>query len=377
MPQINGADLLRQVEAKHPFIHRFIIADRAEMEVLEDGIGSVFHFLPKPCPGNRLIQEIQRCLAIEDWLGKAQIKSVVGMLGELPSLPNLYLKIVDALNSDDFSVELIGKEIAKNLTISTKILKIVSSSYFGFDETISDINQAVSVLGIDTIKNPVLAIQVFGDNREGEIGKATDRLWGHCMTVTQGSKAIMQFETGSAQLAEGAYTAGLFHDIGKLLMLRAAPEDYKVAQEKAQENRVNDWESGSSKTKRVVDWESATSATESRFPTITAKELVDEVTLEEFETVTAIELVAESCSPIRFPKIRATQIYEDLPIPEAQIDSKLVRIDDKVSGAELVDIHSKNVVLRLERNRKATLSNEADYLQRALESTLSIQFTYD
>ena len=97
MPQINGADLLRQMEAKHPFIHRFIIADRAEMEVLEDGIGSVFHFLPKPCTGTRLIQEIQRCLAIEDWLGKAQIKSVVGMLGELASLHNLYLKIVDAL----------------------------------------------------------------------------------------------------------------------------------------------------------------------------------------------------------------------------------------------------------------------------------------
>ena len=101
----------------------------------------------------------------------------------------------------------------------------MSSSCFEFDETISDINQAVSVLGIETIKNLVLAIQVFGDNREGEIGEATDRLWGHCMTVTQGSKAIMQFETGSAQLAEGAYSTGLFHDIGKLLMLRAAPED--------------------------------------------------------------------------------------------------------------------------------------------------------
>ena len=108
MPQINREDLLRQVEAKHPFIHRFIIADRAEMEVPEVGIGSVFHFLPKQCPGNRLVQEIQRCLAIEDWLGKVQIKRVVGMLGELPSLPNLYSKIVDALNSDDFSVELIG-----------------------------------------------------------------------------------------------------------------------------------------------------------------------------------------------------------------------------------------------------------------------------
>ena len=71
-------------------------------------------------------------------------------------------------------------------------------------------------------------------------------------------------------------------------------------------------------------------ATESRFPTITAKELADEITLEEFEIATTKELVEESYGPIRFPKIRV-KIYHDLPIPEAQIDSKLVRIGDKIS----------------------------------------------
>ncbi len=116
---------------------------------------------------------------------------------------------------------------------------------------------------------------------------------------------------------------------------------------------TDDWESGSLATKRVADMENATSATGSRFPTITAKELVDEVTLEEFETVTTEELVEESYGPIRFPKIRVTQIYHDLPIPVAQIDSKLVRIGDKVSGAELVDINRKNVVLQIEGKKKS------------------------
>lgn len=462
---------------------------------------------------------------------------MVGTLGELPSLPTLYLKIVDALNSDDISVELIGKEIAKDLTISAKILKIVNSSYFGFDETISDINQAVSVLGIETVKNLVLAIQVFGDDREGAVGKATDRLWRHSMTVAQGSKTIMQFETGSSKLAEGAYTAGLFHDIGKLIMLRAAPEAYSAAQTISQEKELDAWraeaehmgcnhaeagayllarwglpmevvetaalhhepvnssgasfsalasviasnsiaeerteteeptpgsefafikslgkaerwpkwrqlingqldasessgtdnsadadcESASESSKfdtpsiasesaklssepkieapkpkpfkRNVsiialcaaacaafaiilfkdnndrdsdayadDWESGSlraksaeptpgaGASESRYSTISAQDLVDEVTLEQFETVTTKDLVEESYGPIRFPKIRVTKIYHDLPIPVAQIDSKLVRIGDTVSGAELVDINQKNVVLQIEGKQKS------------------------
>lgn len=94
-------------------------------------------------------------------------------------------------------------------------------------------------------------------------------------------------------------------------------------------------------------------ATESRFPRITAKELADEITLEEFETATTKELVEESYGPIRFPKIRVKQIYHDLPIPVAQIDSKLVRIGDKISGVKLVDINRKNVVLQIEGKQKS------------------------
>ena len=106
----------------------------------------------------------------------------------------------------------------------------------------------------------------------------------------------------------------------------------------------------------------------SRFPTITAKELVDEVL-----QITTKELVEESFGPIRFPKIRVTQIYHDLPIPVAQIDSKLVRIGDKVSEQNF-DISRKNVVLQIEGKKKSYQSDKADYLQRPLES---IQFTYD
>lgn len=50
MPQMDGIELLRQVEASQPSVQRFIIADHDERGLLEAGIGSAFHYLPKPCP---------------------------------------------------------------------------------------------------------------------------------------------------------------------------------------------------------------------------------------------------------------------------------------------------------------------------------------
>jgi len=533
MPQMNGAELLRKAEKAHPFIHRFIVANRDEIGVLEDGIGSAFHFLPKPCPANRLLTEIQRCLSIEAWLGKTQIKNIVGTLGELPSLPSLYIKIVDVLNDDDVSIEKVGKAISTDITISAKILKIVNSSFFGFDETISDITQAVSVLGIETVKNLVLAIQVFSDSQGGEQKTQTDQLWNHSMNVAVGAKNLMMYETGSSKLAEGAYTSGLFHDIGKLIMQRAAPDAYKSAQEFAALEKIPAWEaeneilgcnhaeagayllarwglpieavesavfhhepvnssgssfsalasvyvanrilsekeatpasgydcpfiSGLGKADQWPEWhtlvtrdfsdetncsgkragadleqpqskwdsEVANCESPTDFPaeqevrkpritqnqlvvgactlacilfagfivtkntssvtiddweqgsftsqpnegthfenidensaddnTITAQELVDQASDTYFKTVTAEELVAESLDPsqepIKFPKINITKIYHDLPIPVANINSKMVRIGDRVSGARIVDMDQKNVIVQYEGMRKS------------------------
>ncbi len=520
MPQMNGAELLRKAEKAHPFLHRFIVADRDELGILEDGIGSAFHFLPKPCPANRLLSEIQRCLSIESWLGKTQIKNIVGTLGELPSLPSLYIKIVDALNDDGVSIDKVGKAVSTDITISAKILKIVNSSYFGFDETISDITQAVSVLGIETVKNLVLAIQVFNDTQGRDQKSQSDRLWHHSMSVAVGAKNLMMYETGTSRLAEGAYTSGLFHDIGKLIMQRAAPDAYRSAQEFARMKQIPLWEaesevlgcnhaeagayllarwglpvevvesavfhhepvnsSGSSfsalaavyvanrlltekesnseieydspfisslrkadqwpvwkeivagnssdetaplsnelgtieeqpkskwdsdaanpiilpnskkdpdvrkpkSTKNLVvagacilacisfagvlvfnsgnqesveEWERGSFVSQTDEPTaISAQELVDQASDPYFTTVTAEELVAESFGashePIKFPKINITKIYHDLPIPIANINSKMVRIGDNVSGARVVEIDQKNVIVQYEGMRKS------------------------
>lgn len=241
--QGQGAQLLSEIEAVAPNTQRFITATAEDRPKLEATFGSAFQFLPTSCPADRLITEIQRCVAIDTWLGNARVKQLVAKMGEFPSLPPIYLKVVNALNSRDASAAAVAQAISGDLAISAKVLQTVNSSYYGFDEKVSNITQAVGILGIDCVKTLVLAIQVFSRlGRTTEQKALTDQLWHHSMSVAVIAKRVAEHETGDEKAGEEAYSAGLMHDIGKLVLLNAAPEPFKQARDLARQKAIPLWQ---------------------------------------------------------------------------------------------------------------------------------------
>ncbi|MBK1877830.1 HDOD domain-containing protein [Pelagicoccus mobilis] len=236
----HGAEILTNFEDIAPDAQLFITATEADKPKLESTFGSSFQYLPSPCPANRLISEIQRCVAIDSWLGNDRIKEIVAKMGEFPSVPSIYLKVVNVLNSKESSAEDIANAIAGDLAISAKILQTVNSSYYGYDEKISDISQAVNILGTNCVKNLVLAIQVF--NKMGtspEHRAITDQLWHHSMSVAVAARRISAHENSSNKAAEEAYSAGLMHDIGKLVLLNSVPEQFEEARKLASDQSIS------------------------------------------------------------------------------------------------------------------------------------------
>ncbi|EDY81433.1 HDOD domain family [Verrucomicrobiia bacterium DG1235] len=239
----HGAQILAQIEHIAPQAQCFITATDAEKPLLQESLGANFQFLPSPCPPSRLVTEIQRCVAIDTWLGNDRIKQLVSQMGEFPSLPPIYVKVVNALNSRDASAETIAHAIAGDLAISAKVLQTVNSSFYGFDAKISNIAQAVGILGIDCVKNLVLAIQVFNKmGRSADQKAITDQLWHHSMSVATTARRIAAHESKDEKAAEEAYSAGLMHDIGKLVLLNAAPEQFAEARQLAREKNTPLWQ---------------------------------------------------------------------------------------------------------------------------------------
>jgi len=238
-----GPKLLAEIEQIAPNSQRFIAATEEEKPKLEDTFGSSFQFLPNPCPKDRLLTEIQSAIAIDTWLGNERIKELTSRMGEFPSLPPIYLKVVNTLNSRNASAVAVAKAVSGDLAISAKVLQTVNSSYYGYEEKISDITQAVSILGTECVKNLVLAIQVFDKLGQSPDQKAiTDELWHHSMSVAVAARRIAMYETSDEKAAEEAYTAGLMHDLGKLILLNAMPQHAMEARRKSSEENLPLWE---------------------------------------------------------------------------------------------------------------------------------------
>jgi len=239
---IDGAKKLKSVAKNFPHIERFILAREKNRDAFASEIGNTFHFLPCPCPATTLQLELQRVITLNDWLGRDKIKDIVSSVSDFPSLPPVYMKVVNAVNSPDASVENIAEIIMGDIAVTAKILQTVNSSFYGLEEKVSDISEAISILGMESVKNIVLAIQAFGRIKDPAQQALVDKLWRHSMSVAIAAKRIAKHETQCDKKAEEAYTAGLFHDIGKLVLIKSSPKKYNEAQELARESEIGQWE---------------------------------------------------------------------------------------------------------------------------------------
>ncbi|MDQ8187631.1 HDOD domain-containing protein [Pelagicoccus sp. SDUM812002] len=236
----HGNDILTRFEKSAPEAQLFITASETDKPKLESTLGASFQFLPSPCPAQRLVSEIQRCVAIDNWLGNDRVKEIVAKMGKFPSLPPIYLKVVNALNSKHADTDSISQAIAGDLAISAKVLQTVNSSFYGFDEKISNIADAISILGTECVKNLVLAIQVFNNiGRSADQKSITDELWHHSMSVAVAARRVASYESKNEKAGEEAYTAGLMHDIGKLILLDAVPQEFAEARKLANETSIS------------------------------------------------------------------------------------------------------------------------------------------
>jgi len=125
-----------------------------------------------------------------------------------------------------------ARVIEMDAAVCAKVLQLVNSAYFGLGQKIVSIRQAVTYLGVEIIKSLVLSSTSFSDKAISEVkGFSPDRLQQHSMLTAILAKKIVS----NPALAEAAFTAGLLHDIGALVLLHAAPPDYVRALERKKE----------------------------------------------------------------------------------------------------------------------------------------------
>ena len=225
MPQMNGAKLLNQVAQIFPKTIRIILSGYADMEMTMECVGSTHQFLCKPCESKELFAAISRAVELDPWLRNDQFKGLISRLKTVPSPPVIYFRILKQVNSLEIDLSQVGDTIAQDPAMTAKILQLVNSAFFGLARRLSDPVEAVTHLGLETIKSLVLAVHVFAEFESSGISKlAIESVHQHCLSTGVTARNIARLEKSDKNMQAECFTAGLLHDIGQLVLLANLPE---------------------------------------------------------------------------------------------------------------------------------------------------------
>ena len=233
---MDSAEFMHQAAALQPRAVRFIVGDLVEQELIINCIGATHQFIAEPCKPQDLISAIQRGLALDSFISSDQIRALAPKLRRMPSLPSAYFEVLKQVESSSATIQSVGEVILRDPALTARLLQMVNSSAFALAQKVTDPMEAMSWLGLETVKSLVLCLQVFAqDDAAKQAGISLDELWEHSAVVAKMAHDITLFQTGDKLLASDAFTAGLLHDVGRIVIASNLPKEYaetvKVAKE--------------------------------------------------------------------------------------------------------------------------------------------------
>ena len=232
MPGMNGAQLLAQVLEKFPKTVRLVLSGHADPDLILECVGTAHQYLSKPCQSKDIKTAIDRASNLEQSLKDERIRKLVSRLENIPSIPSLYAEMVEKLQDPQVGSDEIAAIVVRDLSMTAKILKLVNSAFFGLGREVSSPADAVTYLGVETIKSLVLSINAFSQFRNAKLGAfSLDALWTHSQMTAGGAKQIAEMQEAGPKVMDEAFVAGLLHDIGKLVLVSNFTDDYNQVAE--------------------------------------------------------------------------------------------------------------------------------------------------
>jgi len=170
---------------------------------------------------------------------KQRYQRIIQDLGQIPTMPTIAAKVMQIVNDPHSSAEDVAKFISRDVALTSKVLRLANSAFYGIPRTISSVNSAIVILGFNTIRSLVLSASVLKvfPQKPGLVKFDRKAFWKHSFMVGIASRMLAQVYRRKKMVdMETAFSAGLLHDIGKIILEQFSNEDYlpvlKAAKEK-------------------------------------------------------------------------------------------------------------------------------------------------
>ncbi|MGB3368358.1 MAG: response regulator [Acidaminobacteraceae bacterium] len=234
MPEMDGFELLKEVKSLYPLTLRVALSGYTDnnkiYNALEDNLAKIYLF--KPWDNKELIGIIDRLFELESILKNKNLLNLINNVDELPTVPNLYTELCN-LVENDANVDLISKKLEEDQSISSRILRVANSAFYGAKT--GSISQAIMYIGLTNVKNIVLSNAIFTNfvgNKE-----VKDKLWSHVNISNKLMNVIYQ-KCLYKKVPNMYASAGLLHDVGRVIILQFFKEEYDEIIRRSEEENV-------------------------------------------------------------------------------------------------------------------------------------------
>lgn len=164
---------------------------------------------------------------------KLTAKKLVSGSVRLASLPEVCIRINEMLDEPNVTVAGLGNVIIQDTSLTARLLKMVNSSFYGYEAKIETVSRAVTVIGLRELRGLVIAasaVEMFSNVPTESLNKV--KFWRHSLYC--GVIARLLAEQCNVLHSERLFVAGLLHDIGKLIIAQRLPKISKDILEEVQ-----------------------------------------------------------------------------------------------------------------------------------------------
>jgi putative nucleotidyltransferase with HDIG domain len=158
------------------------------------------------------------------------------VLAQIPAFPPIVLRLIDLLSHEATETSVLVREISSEASLSAQVLRLANSPLFGLKSQVDTIHHAVVALGFARVQSLVMAVATTDYMKAAMRTEALHKCWQHTLASALLSRELAR---AAGMDPDRAYTFGLLHDIGRLGLLVAYPDDYESLFQAADRDAVS------------------------------------------------------------------------------------------------------------------------------------------
>jgi len=230
MPGMNGYQLLKEIRARYPSVIRVVLSGYNDEDLViriqRESLAK--RYILKPWKNQELIRTVEQIFCVEGALKHRNLLELVNRIEFLPSPGDICARL-NKLAEQGAGIDEIAKTIETDQSLTAKVLQVANSSGYGIKT--GSVRQAIDYPGLNNVMNILLSAEAFNNSGTAinpHLRKDIDVLWKHAV-LTNKILAHLYRRIAGHPIPDMCSTAGLLHDIGKVVLISNYTDRYLKA----------------------------------------------------------------------------------------------------------------------------------------------------